>query len=94
MGRLLSQVIAVSYFCDASSAPTAVRMHIMYMHMAMVVMRIGINIVLLLYRTSRKAVKPEPDSPRRWKALAQLYGQPYDHQNEHIRCCMELLHLA
>ena len=49
--------MSLGYFGDLSSAPTGVRMHIMHMHIAMVVMRIGSNIVLPLYKTSCGAVK-------------------------------------
>lgn len=82
--------MSLGYFCDLSSAATGVRMHIM--HIAMVVMKIVTNIVLPLYKTWRGTVKPGGDSQREQNPLARCCTPPYDRQNEHIRCCMELFH--
>ncbi len=61
MGRLETLDVAwlFSYlsFRELSSAPTAVGMHIMCIHMAMVAMRIAFNIVLCFYRNFPHTVK-------------------------------------
>jgi hypothetical protein len=58
---------------ELSSATTAVRIHIVCIHMAMAVMRIALNIVLCFYSTATCSVKPIAEKSA---SLARLLARP------------------
>ncbi len=62
VGRLETLDVLLGYlrFCELSSTPTGVCMHIMCIHMAMAVMRIAFNIVSCFYKTWPYDVKSLP----------------------------------
>ena len=65
MGRLKTLDARLAYLLgDLLSAPTAVGMHIVCIHMAMVVIRIASNIVLCFYRSRAGMSSPMGESVR------------------------------